>query len=321
MIINEEYLASKALSQSKLKRILMHPQMFLNSSYGDADEPKETTLIGDAVDLILTQDESAFDEAFYISDVEKPGSMMGTFTWELFVHRNLENPIQIAYEKSGFKIDIGKVCERYLKEGKDYYDALLEAGDRSTISTVQKTKIDKIVEALRSHPFTSSWIQGEYDIEVYKQVVVEFEYLGEMCKGLLDLVVVDRETDTLYPIDIKTTASSTGAWMSIFWKFRYDIQAAFYTYGVVNGGLKEKLNVTNVHPFRFIVVNQDFPGTPLIYEMSEEILHLGQHGGTHNNREYKGFHQAIEQYKWHTKMDMWEYPMEDYINLGVRKIK
>lgn len=320
MILNEAYLSSTALSQSKLKRILLHPQMFLNSSYGDADEPKETTLIGDAVDLIITQHESAFDEAFYITDAEKPSSMMGTFVWELFVNREHENAKAIAYERSGFKITLDKVWERHEKEGVDYYNALIEAGLRSTITSNQKIKIDNIVSALKSHSFTSKWIQGEYGLEVHKQVVVEFEYLGELCKGLLDLVVVDKETNTAYPIDLKTTASSTGAWMSIFWKFRYDIQAAFYTYGVINGGLKESLGVDKIHPFRFIVVNQDYPDNPLIYEMSEEILNLGQFGGTHYSREYKGFHQAIEQYQWHTKEELWDYPMEDYINEGIRKI-
>ena len=47
---------------------------------------------------------------------------------------------------------------------------------------------------------------------------------------------------------------------------------------------------------------------------------IGQFGGEYNGREYEGFDQAIERYEWHTKNDLWNYPMHDYINKGVRII-
>lgn len=321
MIINDEYLSSKALSQSKLKKLLVHPQLFINyNTDDDTDEPKETTVIGDAVDLILTQSSDAFYDAFYVTDVEKPGAMMGSFVWHLFINRDSSDAEQIAYERSGFKIKLDKVRERFDKEGKYYYEALLESNGKSVITGHQKSKIDAIVESLKYNEFTSEWISGSERYEVHKQVVVEFEYKGHSCKGLLDLVVVDKETGIVYPIDLKTTSSPTHSWMSMFWKFRYDIQAAFYTYGVIKSGLVDKLGGKSLHPFRFIVENQDYPGSPLIYEVDDLIMAIGQFGGEYNGREYEGFDQAIERYEWHTKNDLWNYPMHDYINKGVRII-
>jgi hypothetical protein len=273
MIINEEYLSSTALSQSKLKKLLVHPQLFVNyNNEDDTDEPKETTMIGDAVDLILTQGSDEFYNAFYTTDVEKPGAMMGLFVWSLFINRDSSEAEQIAYERSGFKIKLEKVRERFEKEGKYYYEALLESNGKTVITTAQKAKIEAIVESLKYNKFTAEWINGSERYEVHKQVVVEFEYKGHKCKGLLDLVVLDKETGVVYPIDLKTTSSPTHSWMSMFWKFRYDIQAAFYTYGIVASGLVEKLGGKSLHPFRFIVENQDYPGSPLIYEVDDLIL-------------------------------------------------
>lgn len=320
MIINEEYLESSALSQSKLKRLLVHPQLFLNYHNDDLDEPKETTTIGDAVDLILTQSDDAFAKGFYVTDAEKPTGMMSTFVWELYINRDNENAEQIAYEKSGFKIKLDKVKERYEKEGRTYYEALLEADGKSTITSNQMLKIGSIVDSLRTNTFVSKWINGGDNLEVHKQVVLDFEYLGYKCKGLIDLLVVDRKRCILYPIDLKTSSASTNSWMSMFWKFRYDIQAAFYSYGIKNSTLLQELGCDKVHPFRFIVENQDFPGNPLIYEVSDRILSLGQFGGEYEGRKYEGFHQAVERYKWHTEQDLWSYPMEDYLNNGIRII-
>lgn len=321
MIINEEYLSSTALSQSKLKKLLVHPQLFINyNTEDDTDEPKETTLIGDAVDLILTQSSDAFYDAFYTTDVEKPGAMMGVFVWQLFVNRDSSDAEQIAYERSGFKIKLDKVRERFEKEGKYYYEALLESNGKTVITSAQKTKIDNIVESLKNNQFTSEWINGSDRYEVHKQVVVEFEYGKHKCKGLLDLVVVDKATGVVYPIDLKTTSSPTNFWIGMFWKFRYDIQAAFYTYGIIASGLVEKLGGKTLHPFRFIVENQDYPGSPLIYEIDKTILHIGQNGGEYNGRQYEGFRDAIERYEWHLENDLWDYPMQDYLNSGVRII-
>jgi len=321
MIINEEYLASSALSQSKLKKLLHHPQLFLNyNTTEELDEPKETSVIGDAVDIILTQSDDAFADSFFVTDAEKPTGMMSTFVWELYANRWSSEAEQIAYERSGFKIKLDKVRERFDKEGKTYYEALVESDGKSTITTHQLNKISSIVDSLKNNEFVSKWILGTDKLEVHKQVVLDFEYLGEKCKGLIDLLVVDREKCIVYPIDLKTSSSSTNAWMSMFWKFRYDIQAAFYTYGLKNSNLIKELGCDKIHPFRFIVENQDFPGTPLIYEVSQQKLTVGQYGGTIDGREYQGFHQAVERYKWHIENDLWQYPMEDYINKGIRII-
>ena len=112
---------------------------------------------------------------------------MGVFVWYLFINRESTDAVQIAYERSGFKIKADKVLERFEKEGKYYYEALLESNGKSVITSNQKAKIDAIVESLKYNEFTAEWINGSDRYEVHKQVVVEFEYKGHKCKGLLEM--------------------------------------------------------------------------------------------------------------------------------------
>lgn len=326
MILDEDYLSSDAVSQSRLKKILIHPQIFLNAQNDtELEEPKEATVIGDAVDIILTQKEDAFYENFYVTDMKRPTGQMGDFVWQLYINRDKMDAEQIAYDAAGFKRDsLYVVRERFEKEGgRYYYESLVEAEGKTTITGEQKEKIDRIVESLRTNEWTSQWINGTDTLEVHKQVALDFEYKGQKCKGLVDLIVIDHENKRVYPIDIKTSSMSMGSWMTIFWKFRYDIQAAFYQYGIKTGGILSELKASEykVMDFRFIVANQSYPKTPVMFEVSPEVREIGTIGGKVEGKQYEGFEQAIERYKWHTQNDLWDYPMEDYLNNGLRIIK
>ena len=67
MIIDNNYLENKALNQSLLKKILVHPNLFLKrlqeqegQELLEDEEPSENVMIGDACDLILTKESRYF---------------------------------------------------------------------------------------------------------------------------------------------------------------------------------------------------------------------------------------------------------------------
>jgi hypothetical protein len=102
--------------------------------------------------------------------------------------------------------------------------------------------------------------------------------------------------------------------------YRKDFQGAFYTEALKQTDLSiygENLTVSN---FRFIVESQKFPGSPLIYELSDEAMAIGKMGGVFQGKTYEGFHQAIERLMWHSENDLWAYTKEDYENDGIRVI-
>lgn len=323
MILNEEYLASTAQSQSRLKKILFHPNLYATyDPNSDIDEPAEVTIIGDGVDLILTQGEDVFMEEFYFSTVERPTGQMGDFVWHLYANRNDTMAENIAYELAGFKRDtLPKVRERFEKEGKAYYDDLIAGEGKKVVTPTQYAIIQTIANSLKQNKFTSKFVLGDSQYKVFTQQALDFTYEGIQCKGLLDLVVVDTVNNLLYPIDLKTTSTSLNFWVDMLMKHRYDFQAAFYTEALRQTDLSvygEGLTVDSIQNFRFIVESQKFPGSPLIYQLSDHLMSIGKTGGTYLGKDYEGFHQAIERLKWHSSNDLWEYTREDYENHGIR---
>lgn len=320
MILDEDYLSNTAQSQSRLKKILLHPNLYINyDPNSDMDEPAEVTVIGDGVDLLLTQGEDVFMEQFYFSTVERPTGQMGDFVWHLFANRNDTMAENIAYELAGFKRDtLAKVRERFEKEGKAYYDDLIAGEGKKVVSPIQYATIQNVANTLKMSPFTSKYVVGNSQFKVFTQQSLQFEYEGVACKGLLDLVVVDTVNNILYPIDLKTTTTSLNYWIEMLLKHRYDFQAAFYTEALKQTDLSIYGENLTIHNFRFIVESQKYPGSPLIYEMSDKLMDLGKTGGTYLGKEYEGFHQAIERLKWHSENDLWAYTMEDYQNDGLR---
>lgn len=320
MILDEDYLFNTAQSQSGLKKILLHPNLYINyDPNSDMDEPAEVTVVGDGVDLLLTQGEDVFMEQFYFSTVERPTGQMGDFVWHLFANRNDTMAENIAYELAGFKRDtLAKVRERFEKEGKAYYDDLIAGEGKKVVSPIQYATIQNVANTLKMSPFTSKYIVGNSQFKVFTQQSLQFEYEGITCKGLLDLVVVDTVNNILYPIDLKTTTTSLNYWIEMLLKHRYDFQAAFYTEALKQTDLSIYGENLTIHNFRFIVESQKYPGSPLIYEMSDKLMDLGKMGGTYLGKEYEGFHQAIQRLKWHSENDLWAYTREDYRNDGIR---
>lgn len=320
MILDQDYLSNTGQSQSRLKKILLHPNLYINyDPNSDMDEPAEVTVIGDGVDLLLTQGEDVFMEQFYFSTVERPTGQMGDFVWHLFANRNDTMAENIAYELAGFKRDtLAKVRERFEKEGKAYYDDLIAGEGKKVVSPTQYATIQNVANTLKMSPFTSKYVLGNSQFKVFTQQALNFEYKGVACKGLLDLVVVDTVNNILYPIDLKTTTTSLNYWVEMLLKHRYDFQAAFYTEALKQTDLSVYGDNLTIHNFRFIVESQKYPGSPLIYEMSDHLMALGKTGGTYLGKEYEGFDQAIDRLLWHSENDMWAYTMEDYKNDGLR---
>ena len=325
MITDNEYLAAGAESQSKLKKILKHPYFYLNNKHTDDDEPAEVTLIGDGVDLILTQGKDFFYENILVASVERPTGQMGDYVWELYINRDKENPEQLAYDKVGFKRDtIEKVQARFELEGRAYYEQLLESESKKVITPSQFNTIENIVESLKTNIFTQHLFlddkyQRDYQIPLYGT-------WGKFkMKGLLDEILYDPSTNVIHPIDIKTTSKSLHFFEDTIFDHRYDFQAAFYlelinqNIGSIGKHFGAK-TTPSVGKFKFVVESQVFAGAPLIFEMSDEAINIGRIGGRRKSRIYEGFTQAFYRLSYHLETDLWDYRKEDYENKGIRQV-
>ena len=334
MITDNNYLEYKGESQSRLKKILLHPYYYINNQQSDVDEPSDVTLIGDAVDMLITQGEDYFNEHFLVSLNERPSGQMGDYVWHLFINRELANRSEIAYEAAGFKRDtIAKVEERFKVEGIAYYNDLIDGLNKKVLSKENYNKVLDVVESLRTNPYVRNFLFNSdykymYQVPLYGTYTADHSKYNIPIKGLLDFLIYNPIDNILYITDLKTTSKSLHFFKNTVYDFRYDFQAAFYK-RLVEWNLLNIISEFNINEeavktlqikFRFVVESQNHPGAPLIFEMSEEALHIATFGGKVNNRDYEGIEQAVIRLHFHKEKDLWEYRMEDYSNEGVRII-
>jgi len=330
MILDSSYINSNRINQSRLKKILIHPIFYRDYGHSEDDEPSEVLLIGDAVDMKLTQGDAKFEENFTVATVERPSSKMGDFVWHLYLNRNHPQAEQIAYSAAEFSQDIKIVRKNFEEKGKAYYDQLIASEGKKVLTPSQFNTVNLIVKSFKENPFTKEYFKETEHIKIFKQVAIDFpwEHNGFTydCKALLDMVVVDTLSGVIIPIDIKTTTTPLHFWADHFMKLRYDIQAAWYRKALMSHDLVHAFNIVSpfsqpeIKDFLFLVESQKYPGNPLIFEVDPSIINLALEGGVYKGNYYEGIYSAFDRLAFHNSTDKWDYRKEDYENNGVRRI-
>lgn len=226
----QEYYGSDALGQSKLKLLLGD----LGSFHKEFDSSAEHFMIGSAVDCILTNSLEAFNEEYYISEVEKLPSeavveilglvhedVLQDYAEHLEVITGQEEPLPVtpfhefvgelgnwgayildACEKTGWQPRWGADAKlkNIVEPGSAYFMDLCKSFGKTIISQTQNATIKNIVHSLQSNPRTASFFDRDSyedmpDLTVYYQFPIYFEYRGVNCKALLDMVFVYRDEE------------------------------------------------------------------------------------------------------------------------------
>jgi len=317
----DSYYKHKAISQSSLKLLDFNPKVFYEREQRwldniIEDKPKmevsESMLLGSTVDcLILTPE--LFNDQFIVLD-EKPTGQMLSFVEELIKLDlksysdtcDIEDIAKQAYTKVGFKREgLDSVLNNFEKKGLKYFKARCKySQDQIITSEIHKEalRLKKLVETDR---FVGSLFKELNPKHVQFEIYDNFENIA--VKGLLDMIVVDETSKTIQPYDLKITNESN--FYDTFYYRRYDLQAAFYT-------LLLKKTDYKILPFKFIVIN--IPANRIeTYTTTETIIHNSTIGFTKNNKTYKGCIELLKQYNWHKTENLWEYPMNMYLNHGI----
>jgi len=306
---------------------LIHPSIFLKrlqeqegNEILEDDEPSENVIIGDACDLILTHGENEFNEKFIVTDLIKPTGQVGDYAWHLFMTGSSE----LSYQKTGAKISHDVLKTKFQKDGQDYYNFLCSNRGKKVITSEQFLKIQTVVDSLKYNNFVKHYFSQSKETENLYQVELNFDYNGEPCKGLMDLVHINHEKRVISPVDLKVTESSTDNWEWLFWKMGYYFQAAFYIYGF-NQNPPDKIKALldkdySIAPFSFVVESFKYPNSPIEYICDPSIILIGEQGGFKGDKYYEGFAEAIKRYKWHVETNIWHYPMHAYLNNGKKWI-
>ncbi len=363
----DKYFASDALSQSMLKKLLggIGPYIAAQSQENEKAlyyEEKGSFVIGSAVDTILTGEEGEFEKKYHVSDITKKPSdtEMSIINWvfddvmKLSVTKlilNLEDypgSIEAAITEADWYG--GKPGEKriagLIERGKDYFNDLKLGIGKQILSATEKKLIDDIVFSLRSNSRTAKYFnrkaleKDQIGMTVYYQLPIFFYYRNIYCKALLDILFVftdaNGDVKSVHPFDLKTMNGSTLKFISSLKSWRYDIQASWYVQALLSDNstfeLAGKITPEMIHNFKFIVESNNFPGQPLIYEVDENILNIGQVGHrelkvkpSKEDQEYvvikavKGFEDLLDIYEYQTEND-WKEEEVIAKNDGVLKL-
>lgn len=310
------YYNDKAISQSQLTNLASGPKYFKNKLEYKLESDALT--LGSIVDIMLTEPDNLY-EIYVVNEYTKPTGQLGEYVDAIFKGFSEEE----AYNIAGFKQKkIDAVKELFKSdECQNYYKFLLSSKDKKVISKEEYDKANKIVTSLLTNRFTSKYFNCD-DTECLTQLELYWKYKDFDCRSRLDIVKINHKDKTILPIDVKTSGKSTYNFLESIIRFRYDLQASFYTEALqwyIDN--KEEYKGYKLLPFLFIVEHTDYPGLPLIYECTEKDIHCGKFGGTTKTGiRLKGFDELIEDLKWYYAYDSWDYTREVIENRGVVKI-
>jgi len=354
-----DYRQLEGVNQSSLKKILISPKEFLKAvekqqNNNDSIEPH--FLFGSVVDIMLTGTRDEFDEKYIrIPDETKCSETVkaiidsifeevvrmeteiredGKFIYsekeqatliieslDIYSHIVLRKAREASFQNN-YKDDT--LINTVIKQGEAYFELLKTTVGKTPITESEYAKAVNAVTALKSDIYTKKYVvkKERKNAEFWDKFIVQFEYNGVQIKGELDRVIVDHDTKEIIPIDFKTTSKPITQFISEFWYYRYDFQAATYTIGLVNdiriAALIKK--GYSLELFLYIVVETNLINNPRVFEVSSNVFNIGVSGGIVKNKQYEGLNDAIERYIFAKENDAWEYPMEYYQNNGIMEI-
>jgi hypothetical protein len=309
------YREMEGINQSRLKEILKHPKRYLDYTEG---QKEDYFTFGQLVEdlCFLTEEEI---EALYIvsegSDISDNLKLMVEFVYKNTGAADLASaPDDVVYAAATEinyqpKWKRETVINKIRTEGKDYYDLIKKATNKTIITPkIYADAYDcyfKLTSGETAKYFTKE--KGRYE-NIFKSHG-QFNYKGYMMKSEIDIFHIDHETKTCRVVDLKTTSFITSFDRAIV-KFRYDFQTSFYTIAAINLGLVlEGYKVD--HPL-IVAVDSNAEYNPEVHLVPYSTRDFKTKSGL----EYQGIDSAMKRLDFHTKEDNWDHSME-YIQKGM----
>jgi len=287
-------------------------------------EESEYLTMGNIVDCLLTEPDN-FDKKFVISKANVPVPQMVQFCkilvdnytkFEIFSDCLIKSYEDLK-EWNGGKLGTGfeKYVENFNKDGKVYFEELLESRNKKVISIEEATIGAEIIKKIeRCEAFKP------LGNKVLHKVVVLFEVMGEEMKCELDEICIDDSTKTIYPFDLKCTSFVEDFVSQGFLKNNYYIQASLYRYALEFWKQENGYSDYNVENFAFKVVDQKNQVEPLLFKCSDSHYEGGWNGFYVGNKYYKGIYQILEELKKSKEIDRWGISINNYNNKGIVNI-
>jgi len=326
---------SHRTSYSSLSNLAKSPKHYkLQKESAENLDDNSAVLLGSVVDILLT-DKDKFDEEYYVMTASKPSSDAMLNYCKALVETGDSVMAHIA---SGYKISGVAVATKFEKEGRAYYDALIEGKDKKIIDAELLFTANTIISTLKSNPFTKDYFVEKEGIELFFQVEVywDIEFISLITgaqstmrvKSILDILRIDHDTKTIKPVDLKTGAEG---FFKAFWKYHRYLQGSMYTDAILMAEWDQDISGYTVDPIRFVYADSNCFNPPLIYKLSPNDIAVGREGVDYfepfqgkdgirltslGQKKRKGYIQLAAELDWHLRTNQWDYEYSVFKNNG-----
>jgi hypothetical protein len=331
--------SSSSLKEFSIDRKKYYRRYVLLENVEEKDN--QAIKIGKLVETLLFERDE-FDRRFYMSACANvPTGLMLEFVEALYsvtkeatdgfgiVNRTFEELSREAYVMSGFKIKYEQVIGKFVgSDAEIYYNEIRKVRSQSLIvvDSNDVNNAEKIVEELRNNPVTRGIVNLESDVRytVLKQFQIEEYHVCEHpFKSMIDLVIVDHDSRTITPYDLKCTWSVENFYEEYYLYRRAYIQAYLYWKALVNiaEGSNSKWHDYKVEHTRFIVCDSTNYYNPLVYTLGSMDMDDAYYGFEHKGRKYPGVEEIIKDLQWALAEGVWNISRRNHENGGVINIR
>jgi len=281
-------------SYSSINKLLFSPSMFYSHYVlNKREDSKDAHLVAGSVLHCLLFEPETYDEKF----VSLPGKLpsgnnkqvidsvfryhvtLGNNTLELedYTDEIINELITVNLHQS-LKTDQQRLDKILTAEHKEYFKFLKLSLNRSVVDQDTLNSCKASVEVLKLNPSVRALLQldrteDDTHITVHNELplAIDVEYQPFGYKGILDNIVIDSETKTIFINDLKTTGKNLADFPDSVKYYKYWIQAVMYTKLVFHKFIKWEPDETEWNIIvTFIVIdkyNQVYP-----FQVSNESL-------------------------------------------------
>lgn len=333
--------SSSSLKDFSLDRRKYYRKYILNEKI--TEKENKATNMGKLVETILMEPDR-FDDMFFMSSlISVPGGMLGDFIYSLsqevahkvkevddFDDDEFEEIAKKVFSNTDFKLKFETVLAK-LKDPNNalYYKECLNvhALNMVMVTSDDVTNAEKIVSSLKNNIFTHHIITTKTnlpDFEVIDQFKISNYVINDVhLKSMLDKVIINHKTKTIYPYDLKCTWSVENFYKEYYLFRRSYIQAYLYKEALKSLTKDEDSKFYNytVENIKFIVCDSINYYEPLIYTISDKDMLEAYHGFEHKDIFYPGVEQILDELKWAKENDIWTVSKSNFLKKGTLNIK
>ncbi len=305
-------------SYSGINKLLFSPAMFYNHYVlNQREDSTDAHLVGGRVLHCLLFEPDKYDEYFIslpgkiptdnqkkiIDNIFKYHLTVGNNTLSLSDYsQDILTQLLTANLYQSLKTDQQRLDKILTAENTEYFEFLKLSLDKAIVDQPTLDGCKVAVEILKNNSNVRALLQLDKDvedktIEVYNELFVkaDIDNLPFGFHGVLDNVVVDHNTKTIFINDLKTLGKSIQDFPDSVEYYRYWIQAVIYVLLA-----KEKFSITDDWNIQvtFIVIdkyNQVYP-----YQVSSETL----------AKWTESFEDIVQKIKWHYENKRYDLPYE-----------